>query len=403
MVKGSKTVYVSRRIFYLFSLFIVFVSCSPDFKRDGGSRFVVEADIATLLKEEMKGPDSMALTLISETYRELEGKDGDFLDLYFLKLEKSNSRVPGSYFNTTARTGKECSTFFHDLLNKKMDRIAFILCYRLDLFGVAPNAKRDFKINRIIAEIPGNSDPKRLRQLLQTSADLEFWETYENQEIYPLLEQANERLSQILPVNESLDSNARKYPLRMLLRPYVMYDTEGNMMLAEGAIIGTARPNDTAQINKFLSKKEIRSLFGIKIKFHWSTRQEDKTKICELYALKADSKGKAAMFGEMITEASVDHSQNGSGAPFINITMTPEAGETWQKLTKANIGKYLAIVLDGKVYSCPKVNSEIQGGKSMISGNFTLSECEDLASILKAGYLPLPVRIIKEEQVAPNQ
>ena len=301
-----------------------------------------------------------------------------------------------------------------------------VLRNRIDRFGVTqPNIQKLGNSGRILVELPGVKEPERVRKLLQGTASLEFWTTYDNAEVEAYLAEANATLAELLADTEEAvveetsategDSlleaelqqaenevaNEAAYrkqnPLFSILQP------SG----ARGyACIGYANYADTAQVNKYISMAQARGIFPPEFRAMWSVKPSQafagNENIYELVAIKAASRdGKAPLDGGVVTDARVSYGNTG-GNPSVSMSMNAEGANVWARLTKDNIGKQVAIVLDGMVYSYPTVNSEISGGSSEISGNFTLEEAEDLANVLKSGKLPAPATIIQEQVVGPS-
>ena len=315
-----------------------------------------------------------------------------------------------------------------------------VLRNRIDRFGVTqPSIQKLGNSGRILVELPGVKEPERVRKLLQGTASLEFWATYENSEIYPFLQQANSTLAELLAeetpaaeetaepaadaaagtapqsVADSLisagltnqDTEARQLeqfkkenPLFAALNPAMF-----NGRLASGACIGYANYSDTAKINRWLKMPQIEALFPPEFKAYWTVKPSAYIQggnTFELVAIKATSRdGQAPLDGGAVTDARVQYGSNG-GNPNVSMTMNAEGANVWARMTKDNIGRQIAIVLDGMVYSYPVVNTEITGGSSEITGNFTLEEAEDLANVLKSGKLPAPATIIQEQVVGPS-
>ncbi|OFY93816.1 MAG: protein-export membrane protein SecD, partial [Bacteroidetes bacterium RIFOXYC12_FULL_35_7] len=328
-----------------------------------------------------------------------------------------------------------------------------ILRNRIDRFGVTqPNIQRLGQSGRILVELPGVKDPERVRKLLQGTANLEFWETYENSEIAKSLIDANAKLKEInerlagtfkdttltsndttlgadslllankdtskqeesvfdqiekSDTSKSTDTTAtarqkqgeKENPLFMVLMPRVSQD--GQWM--PGAAIGIAHFKDTAKVNKILAMENIRMVFPANVKFLWSIKPYGKTKeFFELIAIKVTSKDrKAPLTGDVVTNARPEFGEGKSTAE-VSMTMNGEGAKSWARLTKENIGKSIAIVLDNYVYSYPTVQGEITGGRSSITGNFEITEAKDLANVLKSGKMPAPARIVSEEVVGPS-
>ena len=300
-----------------------------------------------------------------------------------------------------------------------------VLRNRIDRFGVTqPNIQKLGNSGRILVELPGVKEPERVRKLLQGTASLEFWTTYDNAEVETYLAEANATLAELLADVEEVEvaetpaegedvvaaelaqaeneaANAAAYrkqnPLFSVLQP------SG----ARGyACIGYASYADTAQVNKYIAMAKNRGIFPPEFKPMWSVKPSqafaNNEYIYELVAIKAASRdGKAPLDGGAVTDARVSYGNTG-GNPSVSMSMNAEGANVWARLTKDNIGKQVAIVLDGMVYSYPTVNTEITGGSSEISGNFTLEEAEDLANVLKSGKLPAPATIIQEQVVGPS-
>ncbi len=315
-----------------------------------------------------------------------------------------------------------------------------ILRNRIDRFGVTqPNIQKLSTSGRILVELPGVKEPERVRKLLQGTANLEFWETYDNQEIYPLLEKANEVLAQLLNTTkdtvskENADTTAtakadtstnslldkikaqktqdttksedktpeqfqKNNPLFAVLYPSI----DNDKRLAKGAAVGLVLAKDTATVNKYLSIKQVKALFPSSLKFLWSYKPLKNTQIYQLIAIKVDPrKNQAPLDGSYITSARVEFS-NLTNEPEVSMSMNAEGSKIWASLTRQNVGKQIAIVLDNYVYSFPVVRQEIKGGNSSISGGFTIEEANDLANVLKSGKLPAPAVIIEEAIVGPT-
>jgi len=316
-----------------------------------------------------------------------------------------------------------------------------VLRNRIDRFGVTqPNIQKIGNTGRILVELPGVKEPERVRKLLQGTASLEFWETYENSEVYKYLAEANNVIKEYLAsgitkdslssadtlaasaksvsdssknaeadsllsqirATDSLSINdktlAKDNPLFFLLNPNVY---QGQLM--EGPCVGRAHYKDTAKIDAWLRLPQVQAVFPSDLKLLWTVKPIDKAgTIYELIAIKANTRdGKAPLDGSVITDASKSFGST-RGTPEVDMGMNAEGARTWATMTANNIGKCIAIVLDGMVYSYPRVNSEISGGRSQITGNFTVQEADDLVNVLKSGKLPAPARIVQEAVVGPT-
>ena len=306
-----------------------------------------------------------------------------------------------------------------------------ILRNRIDHFGVTqPNIQRLPNSNRIMVELPGVKEPERVRKLLQGSASLEFWTTFDYGEVLPLLSEADRLIKSTIDAAEPADSvaaaepvaeegadsaasdlvaevaqnasqedqtaqsahfTAEENPLFALLDPYY----------GGGAIVGAAAAADIPAINAYLERADVQNLFPSDLVFKWGIKGEDMFDgRYALYALRSID-GKPAMDGGAVSTASETYAERGATAE-VNLTMTSAGTSEWAQLTGQNVGKAIAIVLDGYVYSAPRVEGKIDGGTSRITGNFTIQEAQDLANVLKSGKVPAPARIIQDTVVGPS-
>ena len=292
-----------------------------------------------------------------------------------------------------------------------------VLRNRIDRFGVAsPSIQRLGNTGRILVELPGVKEPERVRKLLQGTASLEFWTTFENSEIYPFLAEANQTLGALAEAEEpskkaetsvveseinaqndnaELATYKKANPLFAVLQP---------SQSQRGACIGYANAADTSKVNALLRKTK--DMFPAEFRPMWSVKPVKgmgADNIFELVAIKASSRdGKAPLDGSSVTDARVSYNSQSGGNPTVSMSMNAEGANTWARLTKDNIGKQIAIVLDGTVYSYPVVNTEITGGNSEINGNFDIEEATDLTNVLKSGKLPAPATIVQEQVVGPS-
>ena len=286
-----------------------------------------------------------------------------------------------------------------------------ILRSRIDHFGVTqPNIQRMPNSNRIMVELPGVKEPERVRKLLQGSASLEFWVTYDAAEVLPILAEADQLIKQTAPaaeqteqasglaaeVSETAEQSATGFsrennPLFALLDP----------SFAGNCVVGAAAAADMPAIDAYLSRPEIQNMFPADLELMWGIKGEPMFdgRVC-LYALRSVD-GKPAMDGGAVSTAQENYSKNGSAAE-VNLMMNANGASQWAQLTGQNIGKPIAIVLDGYVYSAPNVQNKIEGGSSVITGNFTIQEAQDLANVLKSGKVPAPARIIQDTVVGPS-
>ena len=289
-----------------------------------------------------------------------------------------------------------------------------IIRSRIDHFGVMqPNIQRLPNSNRILVELPGVKEPERVRKLLQGTASLEFWTTYNGQELLQSLLRADAVVKSLqgeqtaeqaaddtlaAEVAQGAEENVNRFsreqnPLLALLSP----DYAG------GAVLGAAVAADVATINKYLTLPEVRDCFPADVDFKWGIKGEPMfdNRMC-LYAIKVErADGKAPLDGSVISDARATYSQTGADAE-VSMAMNSNGITEWAQLTADNIGKCIAIVLDGYVYSAPVVRNKIEGGNSSITGNFTIQEAQDLANVLKSGKVPAPARIIQDTVVGPS-
>ena len=309
-----------------------------------------------------------------------------------------------------------------------------ILRSRIDHFGVTqPNIQRMPNSNRIMVELPGVKEPERVRKLLQGSASLEFWEAYASQEILPILAEADALLKQtaeeaapaednvlVAEVAEqtseevasvegmSFEEQEKMNPLFVRLYPGAVYADANN------PIIGYATSTDTTIVNKYLAMPQIKALFPRDVRFMWSVKPYENKRAAaegvadpfdgkfELFAVKANTfDGKAPLDGSVVVDATADYARQGADAE-VSMTMNSEGMQKWAQLTGQNIGRAIAIALDGYVYSAPNVQTAIDGGQSRITGNFTINEAKDLANVLKSGKVRAPSRIIQDTVVGPS-
>ena len=314
-----------------------------------------------------------------------------------------------------------------------------VLRTRIDRFGVVqPNIQRLSQPGRILIELPGIKEPARVRKLLQGSANLEFWETYEASEILPYLAQINaeygkvaaaeaetavveedvqevaettedEDLAELVEnLNDSATQEAnqeaqyeeykKQNPLFAILNPSV--NQQGQAF--RGPVVGMVHYVDTAKVTAMLNSPVAKQVLPRDVRFFWTVKAIDEAgAVYQLVALKAQRDGRASLEGDVITDARADFGQTSAYAN-VSMSMNAEGAKAWQRITKENIGKSVAIVLDGYVYSFPTVQNEIAGGDSQITGNFTVEEAKDLANTLKSGKMPAPARIIQEDVVGPT-
>lgn len=385
------------------------------------------------------------ISLFVNAYKEVSPNGN--LALIFSTKENASKINPTS-------TVKTVQDFLEGEANSAFDRSFNILRTRIDKFGVTqPNIQKIAGTNHILIELPGINEPERVRKLLQGSAKLEFWETFDNSQVFGILQNVNKILaskakladsskslrkkdtSEIAKVNSpktdssklkslpsllskikkdssgktGLDSNSksnlsRQNPLFALLSPAI-FPQGGQQQLAKGPMVGYALKKDTAAINAYLALPEVKAQIPSNMKFLWSVKANAQHAF-ELFAIKQTSRdGKAALEGDVISDARADFDARNN--PEVVMIMNTEGANVWKNITaKAaqdeNNKQSIAIVLDNQVYSAPTVQNEISGGVSSISGSFTIEETKDLANVLKAGRLPAPAQIIEESIVGPT-
>ena len=366
-----------------------------------------------LAKQRVVGSQSDFITLFADAWKETSG--GARLAQVFGTYEMRDRIKPES-------TDDQVISVIKEEAESAISNSFNVLRNRIDRFGVTqPSIQKLGNTGRILVELPGVKEPERVRKLLQGTASLEFWTTFDAAEITPYLQEANNLLAQYAaadaaPVekeeatdlvseelkaqSESEDNMAaykKANPLFAVLQPS---NYRGN------ACIGYAAAADTAAVNKYLAMPEVAALFPAEFRPMWSVKPSEYMQadnIFELIAIKSSSRdGKAPLDGGVVTDARVTTNDRRGGSPTVSMTMNAEGANIWARLTKENIGKQIAIVLDGTVYSYPTVNSEITGGSSEISGNFDMEEATDLTNVLKSGKLPAPATIVQEQVVGPS-
>ena len=305
-----------------------------------------------------------------------------------------------------------------------------VLRTRIDRFGVVqPNIQSlEDKMGRIMVELPGIKEPERVRKLLQGSANLEFWETYNAQEVSPFLQSADAKLKSILAKEDTVSSDTQaqaekaaqarstadslaaalkgettqEADMEQLKKAYPLLSILQLNPTGQGPVVGYAHYKDTAEINRYLSMREIQVEFPRDLRLKWGvTAYDQKNQFFELYAIKSTERnGRAPLEGDVIVSATDDFDQY--NRPSVSMTMNTDGARRWAQLTKQNIGRSIAIVLDGYVYSAPNVQNEITGGRSQITGSFTPEQTKDLANVLRSGKMPAPAHIVQEDIVGPS-
>lgn len=407
----------------------------------GGMNVILEISVPDVLETLADHKtDPAFVKSMKQARTEEETSQSDFISL-FVKYYHQNA--PGhrlaELFATQQLQGKinpqstdsEVEKVLRQEVQAAIDNSFNVVRTRIDKFGVVqPNIQKlEGQTGRIMVEMPGIKEPERMRKLLQGSANLEFWETYNADEVIPYLQQLDSRLAN----DASNDTTAVKKAIKKADAKKVKLQLKNNddetptqksnaqmeaakkqhpllaMLQTTGqnslALVGYASVRDTAAISKLIYGQTAKQILPTDLKLLWSATPEDGIKaknIYGLYAIKvSSSNGQAPLQGDVVVDAK-DEFNHVTGQPEVNMTMNTEGARRWAALTKANVGKAIAIVLDNAVYSAPRVNGEIDGGSSAISGNFTVEMTKDLANTLKSGRMPAPARIVQEEVVGPT-
>ena len=415
----------------------------------GGMNVILEVSVPDVVENLADHKTDMAFVKSMRDARaEQERTQGDFVSLF---IDAYHKNAPGHHlaevFATQELQGKVSPTssdadvekVIREEVNSAIDNSFNVVRTRIDQFGVVqPNIQKvQGAEGRIMVEMPGIREPERMRKLLQGSANLEFWETYNAQEIAPYLQQLDSRLANAGSESDTTKAEksdntkkaAAKKPATTQAKPKFKLNnakktsvqTTPDAQLAEAkklhpllamlqttnqglSVVGYASVRDTAAINRIIYGAVAKQVLPSDLKLLWSAKPADvgAKNIFELHALKVTTtNGRAPLEGDVVTDAS-DQFNNITGQPEVSMTMNSDGARRWAELTKANVGKAIAIVLDGVVYSAPRVNGEIDGGQSSISGNFTIEDTKDLANTLKSGRMPAPAHIVQEEVVGPT-
>lgn len=441
----------------------------------GGMNVTLEVSVYDIIKNlSNDNADPAFRKSLADAQSKLGQNNDDFLTVFAREYSKNapNGRL-APIFQTIENKGKidynatndQVIAFLRTKVDEAISNSEKTFRSRIDRFGVTqPNIQKLESSGRILVELPGVKDKERVRELLQGTANLEFWETFDNGEIGNLLINANEKLSkalypdfgskkdstatvqtdslktdsisiakdsakQVQPLKgklTSLDSFMIRFPLiypgnapsPLKSMVYVNEKTNQPDRFAEGPIVARAySKEDTAKANALLRHPALKSFFPSKLKFMWSAKEKEMkneggevvAQYFELYAIKVtDRNGKAALYGDIITDARKDFDQKSGGHPYISMTMNNEAAQKWRTLTRNNApqgnqkGRCIAVVMDNMVFSAPVVQGEISGGQSQITGDFSNEEADAIVAILSAGKLPAPARIVEENIVGPT-
>lgn len=410
----------------------------------GGMNVILEIsvpDVVDVLADHKTDP--AYVKSMTEARKQETTSQSDFISLFIDAFHKNApGRKLAEIFATqqlkgkvsTQSTDKEVENALRQEVTAAIDNSYNVVRNRIDQFGVVqPNIQKlEGQEGRLMVEMPGIREPERMRKLLQGSANLEFWETYNNQEIAPYLSQLDQRLANGNTKVEAKDTTtadsgkmvaqAKPTP-KLSLKKGNKLATNGNdaqmaaakkrnpllsmLQLIPGdalSMVGYASVRDTAAINKIIYSQLAKQVLPSDLKLLWSAKPADglnQKNIYELHALKVTTAdGRAPLEGDVITDAKDQFDQ--FGRPEVSMSMNSDGARQWANITKANIGKAVAVVLDGLVYTSPRINQEIDGGQSQISGSFTIEDTKDLANTLESGRMPAPARIVQEEVVGPT-
>ncbi len=426
----------------------------------GGMDVVLEISVEDVIKS-VVAPHYLSDPMFVQTIQRAEQKrvesQNDFVDLFAESYQEINPGGKLAQFFMTPETRGEIDlnttndqvvSFLKTQAESAVANSFNVLRNRIDRFGVVqPNIQRLERQGRILIELPGVDDPDRVARLLTGTANLEFWTTFENSDALPYLQEANSLLkdmmssgTEIVPsentekgdqqtkpatqdtseisifgqdttgqpgilggadttqAGRSQEEISRENPLFSVLTPYV----DNNMQPVQGAVVGVANIRDTAQVDTYLDKPQVRVLFPSDMKFYWDHKpMENNDSYIRLYAIKSTRDGRPSLSGKYVTDARMTYGQF-KGEAEVSMSMNSEGAKIWANLTRENVGKCIAIILDGYVVSAPVVRGEIKGGSSSISGNFTQAEATDLANILNSGKMPARARIESEEVIGPS-
>ena len=429
------------------------ISLGLDLK--GGMNVVLELNVADVIRSlSNNNQDENFNKALDLAYAHQATSQKDFIDLFAEEYKKldSGARLSAIFSTfelkdkiTPQSSDAQVVSVLKQELQSAIDNSFNVLRTRIDRFGVvSPNIQRLETAGRILVELPGVKEPERVRKLLQGSANLEFWETYKLPEIYQQLVAADNVLATILSketsadsvaaatgnvekiadaadsnvseadsllaelgqdkkdteANQSMEEFAKQHPLFALLQI-----SQYNGQLSPGSTVGIAQAKDMEKISEYLNMKQVKEVLPRNLALKWGVKAiDDKEQFFELYALKVTNRdGSPALGGDVVTDANADFMQQaGRSEQMVNMVMNAEGSKAWARLTKENIGRQIAIVLDEMVYSAPNVNDEITGGRSQITGHFTPEEAKDLANVLKSGKMAASVQIVQEDVVGPS-
>ena len=414
----------------------------------GGMNVILEVSVPDVLENLADHKvDAAFVKSMKEARAEHEVSQSDFITLFVNAFKKN---APGRHLSEIFATqqlqgkvspnssDKEVEKVLRSEVQAAIDNSFLVVRTRIDKFGVVqPNIQKlEGQQGRIMVEMPGINEPERVRKLLQGSANLEFWETYNSDEIIPYLSQLNQReanhrsgVKEEVADSAATDTAAVAAAEKVEAKAKAAFKTKKDAKADNAAamaeakkqnplfsvfqpsgngalsLVGYASARDTAEVNKIIYSALAKQILPADCRLLWSAKPADGIQaknIYELHAIKVTTtNGRAPIEGDVVTDAK-DQFNNLTGSPEVSMTMNSDGARRWAALTKANVGKAIAIVLDGTVYSAPRVNGEISGGQSSISGNFTIEDTKDLANTLKSGRMPAPAHIVQEEVVGPT-
>ena len=405
----------------------------------GGMNVILEVSIPDVVKALADNKTDEAFNkAVAEAAKQSITSQDDFITLFVNEYKKQapNGKLAELFATqqlkdkvNTRSSDADVEKVLREEVKAAIDNSYNVLRTRIDRFGVAqPNIQTlEGKMGRIMVELPGIKEPERVRKLLQGSANLEFWETYNATEIVPFLTSVDNRLRDIVAVEstEAKEETAEKPAVSAAdsLAAALKGESAANSAAMEqlkkehplasvlqlnpngyGCVVGYADYKDTAQVNQYLAMKQVKEMLPKDLRLKWGVKAADFDKqgrIFELYAIKSTERnGRAPLEGDVITDAKDEYDQ--FNKPCVSMSMNTDGSRRWAVMTKNNVGKAIAIVLDGYVYSAPNVSGEIAGGNSQITGNFTPEVTKDLANVLKSGKMPAPARIVQEDIVGPS-
>ena len=421
------------------------ISLGLDLK--GGMNVILEVSVPDVIKAlaDNKTDEAFNQALATAAKQATTSQD-DVITLFVREYHKIAPGAPLSQLFATQQlkdkvsqksSDAEVEKVLREEVKAAVDNSYNVLRTRIDRFGVVqPNIQSlEDKMGRIMVELPGIKEPERVRKLLQGSANLEFWETYNAKDVAPYLQSADAKLRAILANTTEADSTvvdsvtveattvaqvtstadslaaalkgenkAQSTDIEQIKKDHPLLAVLQVNPNGQGPVVGYANYKDTADINKYLSMPEVQSEMPKDLRLKWGVspyEYDPKAQTFELYAIRSTERnGKAPLEGDVVVNAKDEYDHYGK--PAVSMSMNTDGARRWAQLTKQNVGKSIAIVLDGYVYSAPNVNQEITGGNSQITGHFTPEQAKDLANVLKSGKMPAPAHIVQEDIVGPS-